>query len=132
MVIYGIALLSVCMFIGTYVGDMLGKVLGVDANVGGVGFAMLLLIIGSDYLLKKNMLSEKAKSGIAFWSMMYIPVVVAMAARQDVVAAVKGGPMAILAGIVAVSASFLLIPLLSKIGEPGVPLPSIEKSKGVN
>jgi malonate transporter MadL subunit len=35
--------------------------------------------------------------GIAFWAMMYIPVVVAMAATQNVLVAVKGGPIALLA-----------------------------------
>ncbi len=132
MVIYGLALLSLCMFAGRYIGDLLGKIVGVSANVGGVGFAMLILILASDYLLKNDKLSVKAQSGITFWSMMYIPVVVAMTARQNVVAAVKGGPMAITAGVVAVAVAFLFVPILSKIGKPGVPLPSIEKAKEVS
>ena len=45
MVIYGVALLAFCYITGVYIGDVLGAVLGVKANVGGVGFAMLLLII---------------------------------------------------------------------------------------
>ena len=43
MVIYGVALLSFCMLVGVFVGDILGKLIGVQANVGGVGIAMLLL-----------------------------------------------------------------------------------------
>lgn len=127
MAVYGLALLSVCMFLGTLLGDILGKVVGVAANVGGVGFAMLFLILLSDYLLENDMLSNKAQSGIQFWSMMYIPVVVAMSARQNVVAAVKGGPMAILAGVVAVAVAFAFVPMISKIGAPGEPLPEIDK-----
>ena len=45
MVIYGVALLSFCMLVGVFVGDILGNLIGVQANVGGVGIAMLLLII---------------------------------------------------------------------------------------
>ena len=45
MVIYGVALLSICTLIGMFAGDLLGQLIGVKANVGGVGFAMLLLIL---------------------------------------------------------------------------------------
>ena len=48
MVIYGVALLSFCMHTGVFVGDFLGDLIGVKANVGGVGIAMLLLIFLSD------------------------------------------------------------------------------------
>ena len=48
MVIYGVALLSFCMLVGVFVGDILGKLIGVQANVGGVGIAMLLLIFLSN------------------------------------------------------------------------------------
>jgi len=115
MAVYGVAILSFCMFIGVFLGDVLGKSLGVAANVGGVGFAMLLLIILTNYLMEKGMLSKPADSGISFWSAMYIPIVVAMAAQQDVLAAIKGGPLAILAGTVAVVVAFLFVPFLSKI-----------------
>ncbi|MFZ7103882.1 MAG: malonate transporter subunit MadL [Peptococcaceae bacterium] len=130
MAIYGLTLLSFCMFVGILLGDILGKIVGVQANVGGVGIAMLLLIVISDSLLEKGKLSPKAQDGINFWSAMYIPVVVAMSARQDVVAAVKGGPMAILAGVVAVVVAFAFVPMISKIGEPGIPLPPKDEIKG--
>lgn len=131
MALYGLVLLSACMFIGVLVGDLLGVAVGVDANVGGVGFAMLLLIVVSDYLLEHELLSDKAQSGIEFWGMLYIPVVVAMTANQNVVAAISGGPMAILAGVVSVIVAFAFIPILNKIGEPGVPLPDITEEKEV-
>jgi malonate transporter MadL subunit len=47
---------------------------------------------------------------------MYIPIVVAMAARQDVVSAVSGGWLAIVAGVGAVAVSFALVPVLSRLG----------------
>lgn len=128
MAIYGVALLSFCMFAGVFIGELLGISLGVKANVGGVGFAMLLLILITERGMKNGTLSAKAQDGIAFWSAMYIPIVVAMTARQNVVAAVKGGPLAILAGTVAVLVAFAFIPVLSKISV------SSDKSenKGVN
>jgi malonate transporter MadL subunit len=42
MIIFGVALLSICMLIGVIVGDALGGLMGVEANVGGVGVSMLL------------------------------------------------------------------------------------------
>ncbi len=48
MVIYGVALLSFCMLAGIFIGEMIGKAIGIDANVGGVGIAMLMLIIFSN------------------------------------------------------------------------------------
>ena len=47
MMIYGVALLSGCSLVGLFVGELLGKLLGVQANVGGVGIAMLLLVLAS-------------------------------------------------------------------------------------
>ncbi len=121
MVIYGVALLSVCMIAGIFIGEVLGKLIGVQANVGGVGIAMLLMILFSDYLRRTGRLNPLSQQGIVFWSSIYIPVVVAMAAKQNVLAAVEGGPAAILAGVLAVAASFALVPALSRIGAPRVP-----------
>jgi malonate transporter MadL subunit len=50
---------------------------------------------------------------------MYIPIVVAMAARQNVVAAVSGGWVAIIAGAAAVAAGLALVPLLARAGKGG-------------
>ncbi len=116
------------MFLGMFCGDVLGVVTGVDSNVGGVGFAMLALILISSKLTKEGKLSEKAQSGITFWSAMYIPVVVAMTACQDVASAiVGGGALAIISGIVVVVIPLLLVPVLQKLGKPSDPLPPIEQ-----
>lgn len=121
MVIYGVALLSACLLAGLIVGDLLGVAIGVEANVGGVGFAMLLLIVVTDHLRKDFRLDELSQQGIAFWSAIYIPVVVAMAAQQNVAAALKGGPVAVLAGTAAVVASCALVPAIARIGQPRRP-----------
>lgn len=41
MVVYGVALLSFCMLVGVFLGDLLGQLIGVQANVGGIGIALL-------------------------------------------------------------------------------------------
>jgi malonate transporter MadL subunit len=115
MAIYGVALLSFCYLVGILLGDVLGVLLHVKANVGGVGFAMLFLIIAGDYLIKKGKMPKPTSDGVAFWSNMYIPIIVAMAAQQNVISAIKGGPLALLAGGSAVLVAFLFVPLLAKI-----------------
>lgn len=115
MVIYGVALLSFCMLAGVYVGELLGSALGVQANVGGVGIAMLLLILLSNLSHQRFRLGTITEGGVHFWSAMYIPIVVAMAAKQNVVAALSSGWMAIIAGAAAVAVSFAFIPLLDRI-----------------
>lgn len=116
MVIYGVALLSFCMLVGVFLGDVLGDLIGVQANVGGVGIAMLLLIILSNLSHSKFSLGDPTEKGIGFWSAMYIPIVVAMAAKQNVIAAVSSGWLAIIAGVAAVAVSFAMIPILSRFG----------------
>ena len=116
MVIYGVALLSFCMLVGVFVGDLLGDILGVQANVGGVGIAMILLLVLSNLGSREFTLTPITEKGIGFWSAMYIPIVVAMAARQNVFSALSGGWMAIIAGVAAVAASFALIPVLANFG----------------
>ena len=118
MVIYGTALLSGCLIAGVVAGQMLGYLVGVDKNIGGVGIAMLLLIPGSDWLQRCGRLQPPTKQGILFWSSIYIPIVVAMAASQNVLAAVKGGPIALIAGVSVVLISFILVPVISRIGQP--------------
>jgi malonate transporter MadL subunit len=115
MVIYGVALLSFCMLVGVLAGDILGELIGVQANVGGVGIAMLLLIVLSNLSHRKFRIGSATKNGIHFWSAMYIPIVVAMAAKQNVFAAVSSGWMAIIAGVAAVAVSFAMIPLLARV-----------------
>ena len=114
MVIYGVALLALCYIVGIFLGDILGVALGVKANVGGVGFAMLLLIYFSNRGIDKGWLNAKSQQGIAFWSAMYIPIVVAMSSIQNVVAAISGGMVAIVGGLLGYVFGFVLIPVLSK------------------
>jgi malonate transporter MadL subunit len=112
--ILGVALLAACTLAGLFVGDLLGAALGLEANVGGVGIAMLLLI-GFTNLPGRRLGPETPNgSGVQFWSLMYIPIIVAMAAKQNVFAAVSGGVMAAVAGVLAVLAAFALVPVLSR------------------
>ena len=39
------ALLSFCILAGVVTGNLLGTLIGIEANVGGVGIAMLLLFL---------------------------------------------------------------------------------------
>ncbi|MBT7950116.1 MAG: malonate transporter subunit MadL [Gammaproteobacteria bacterium] len=123
MVVYGVALLSFCMLLGMYLGDLIGVVIGVKANVGGVGIAMLMLILLSNLSSHKFHLKPLTASGIGFWSAMYIPIVVAMAAKQNVIGAISSGWLAVIAGVSAVVISFALIPFLSRLGGESDPLP---------
>ncbi len=118
MVVYGVALLAACYLVGVILGDLLGQLIGVQANVGGVGIAMLLLLLISNATSIKLQLGDASASGISFWSAMYIPIVVAMASKQNVVAAVSSGWLAVIAGLAAVILSFAMVPVLSRIGAP--------------
>lgn len=116
MIIYGVALLSACLVAGMLIGEGLGIVLGVEANVGGVGIAMLFLVLACNSDRFKALTVGAAGDGVKFWSAMYIPIVVAMAAQQNVAAAMDGGVLALAAGVAAVAVSFALVPVLSRIG----------------
>lgn len=120
MAIYGTALLSLCLLCGLILGDLLGLAVGVDANVGGVGIAMLLLVLFAERLQASGRMSKPTENGILFWSEIYIPVVVAIAASQNVHAAVSGGAAAITAGVAVVFVSFAMVPLLCRLGQPPV------------
>lgn len=128
MIIYGTALLAVCHLIGLFVGDLLGVAIGVKANVGGVGIAMLLLIFSRLYLHKHGLLPKETEAGVGFWGAMYIPVVVAMAAQQNVVSALRGGPVALIAAFGAVLLCACCIAVLSRMGH-SAPLAAPEASQ---
>ena len=131
MVIYGTGLLAACLLLGALVGRLLGQALGVDANVGGVGFAMLLLVVVSARLRNAGLLPELSQQGVRYWSAVYVPVVVAMAASQNVLAALSGGGAAIAAGLGAVGLAFVALPLISRIGvDSEQALPPVEGSSG--
>ncbi|RUR33164.1 malonate transporter subunit MadL [Vreelandella nanhaiensis] len=131
MVIYGVALLAGCMLVGLWAGDVLGILLGVDSNVGGVGIAMLMLIFLGGYLMDKNKMPASTEDGIKFWNGMYIPIVVAMAASQDVAAAFDGGMIALLAALLAVIVSFALIPFLNRLGRANPAEKKVSETKGI-
>lgn len=117
MIIYGVAILAFCYVIGQLFGEFLGKIIGVDANVGGVGFAMLLLILLSDWFNKKGYLDRNTENGIMFWNQMYIPIVVAMSATQNVRVAVSSGFIAVLAGLVPIVICAITIPFLARLSK---------------
>lgn len=98
MAIYGTGLLAACLLAGLFAGELLGRLVGIEANIGGVGIAMILLILSAERMRKAGLLPEPTQSGIIFWSSVYIPVVVAMA------------------GAVATAVCFALVPAIDKIG----------------
>lgn len=114
MIIYGVAILAFSYIVGQLFGDFLGKWLGIEANVGGVGFSMILLMILTEKLRKKDFLPLPTQQGIQFWNQMYIPIIVAMAAIQNVKLALSSGLITIIVGVVPVIFSFFAIPLLAK------------------
>ena len=73
MIIRGVAILAGCYIIGQLIGETLGRILHIDANVGGVGFAMLLLIVSNQWMEKNGLLTQDIEDGVMFWSKMYIP-----------------------------------------------------------
>ena len=114
MIIYGTALLAACHLLGIVLGDLLGQALGVKTNVGGVGIAMLLLIVIRLYMAKKDILPKLTELGVEYWGAMYIPVVVAMAAQQDVVSALRGGPVALISALGAAALCACVIALINR------------------
>ena len=123
MIVYGTALLALCHLTGLFLGDLLGVAIGVKSNVGGVGIAMLMLIFLKIYLHNKRLMPKETEAGVGFWGAMYIPVVVAMAANQNVVAALKGGPVALLSAIAAAAACACVIAALSRSGHDDTAFP---------
>lgn len=112
MTIHGTALLSLCLLVGLATGRLIGAALGIDADIGGVGIAMLLLIAGCGVLERRGLLTQPLESGVTFWGQMYVPIVVAMAASSNVRGAVAGGVMAVVAGLSATVACFAVVGLL--------------------
>ncbi|OAV01587.1 MULTISPECIES: malonate transporter subunit MadL [Moraxella] len=115
MFIYGTAILAVCHLLGSYLGNTLGTLLGVKANVGGVAIAMILLIISKELLIKRGALPQSTQFGVLYWSGMYIPIVVAMSAGQNVVAALSGGMVAVVVSVVSLGATVFAIRYLNKM-----------------
>lgn len=123
MTIFGVAILAVCTLVGVFLGDLLGVLLNVKSNVGGVGLAMALLIAARLWLVRQGKLSDGIRLGVEFWGSLYIPIVVAMAAQQNVVAALTNGPMVVIAGGGTVLLCLCATALLGRVGPalPAVP-----------
>lgn len=126
MTIFGVALLALCTIVGNLLGEALGQALGVQANVGGVGIAMLLLIAARVELARRGWLDSGILSGVDFWGALYIPIVVAMAASQNVVAAARGGMIAVIGAVVTVAVCFAAVALLGRFGERDETMDEIE------
>ena len=117
MKIYGVAILAGCYLLGQLIGSYLGVLLGISGNVGGVGFGMLFLILLNSKMRSSGEFVNQTKGGILFWSSMYIPIIIAMSATQNVKAALSGGWVAVFAGILATTVCFMLIPVIVKLSK---------------
>ena len=115
MMIYGVALLAGCMFVGSFIGELLGLLTGIGKDIGGVGFAMLLLLIITNSQKLSSKLPKGYEKGIDFWKNMFLPIIVAMSMSQNVVAALSEGWLALAAGLSVVVVAFLLIPVFNKL-----------------
>ena len=116
--IFGVALLAVCTLVGALFGDLLGMALHVKSNVGGVGIAMILLILARAFLQKRGALSHPLKLGVEFWASLYIPIVVAMASTQNVAGAIRGGPVVVTAALGSVLLCWLAMAVINRLGGP--------------
>ena len=112
--IYGVALLAGCMLAGSLLGNFLGLLAGLDSDIGGVAFAMILLLLVTNSKKVNKFLPEGYAKGINFWKEMYIPITIAMAASQNVVSALSSGIIALVLGGGVVLIMLLLIPLFNK------------------
>ena len=110
--IYGTALLAACMLLGSYLGNVLGALLGLNSDVGGVGFAMLLLLLVTNSKKLSEKFPKGTSEGLDFWSGMFLPIIIAMSAGQNVYSAISSGAVAIIAGLAATALAFILVPVL--------------------
>lgn len=115
MPIYGTALLAVCHLLGIILGDLLGRALGMSTNVGGVGIAMILLITTRYFLHRSGRLCAASEGGVHYWGAIYIPVVIAMAMQQNMVAAMRGGPVALIAAVGGVMVCYGFVAFINRM-----------------
>lgn len=106
--------LALCMLLGKYIGTCFGTLVGINADVGGVGFAILLLLFVNNSKWFSFTKKQDFIQGMQFWKKMYMPVVVAMAASQNVYRMLTSGMVAIVGGIASVAFPFLLLYALHK------------------
>ena len=105
------------MLLGTLMGTVFGDLIGAGTEIGGVGFAMLLLI----FVTNSQKLSFTQKpafvQGMTFWKSMFIPVVIAMTATQNVFHMLSSSVVAIVAGAAAVGFSYFMLFVLHKLDQ---------------
>ncbi len=111
-VIYGVATLAACMLLGTLIGTVFGNLIGAGTEIGGVGFAMLLLIFITNSEKLKFTQKPAFIQGMTFWKAMFIPVVIAMTACQNVFSMLSSSIVAVAAGAAAVGFSFFMLYVL--------------------
>jgi len=78
--------------------------------------ALVFLMVINVYVKEKEWFKGESEQGILFWKSMYLPIIVAMAATQNVTAALSGGAVALLVGVLGTAVCFLLVPFIAKIG----------------
>ena len=113
--IYGVAILAGCMLVGSFIGELLGLLTGINSDIGGVGFAMLLLLLITNSKKITSILPKGYDKGIDFWKNMFLPIIIALSMSQNVVAALSEGWLALAAGLGVVVVAFLLIPVFNKL-----------------
>jgi malonate transporter MadL subunit len=128
--ISGVEILAICTLLGALLGDLLGMAIGVKANVGGVGIAMILLISARLWLLRRRLLTDAVTLDVKFWAALYVPVVVAMAAQQNVVAAFVGGPIVLIAAIGGLTLCFGAVALINRLSGSTETMDEIEAREG--
>lgn len=117
MVIFGTAILAACYLAGVALGEGIAVLIGVKANVGGVGIAMILLIATIHQMQKRGFYVPETAKGVTFWAAMYIPVVVAMASTQNVIVAVRSGPLALIAAVLTFGTCFFFVGVINRVIE---------------
>jgi malonate transporter MadL subunit len=75
----------------------------------------MLLIAAQHGLRQRGLLRPESERGITLWAALYIPVVVAMAATQNVLVAFKSGPVALLAAGGSVLLCACVIALINRV-----------------
>lgn len=105
MSIYGVALLAFCIVVGKGLGFLIGELLGIGSDVGGIGFAMLLFMLLSPYVRT----SGEADTGIRFWATMYLPVYCSMVASLNVFSAVHNGLLPLYSGLAVVGLMYCFV-----------------------
>ena len=77
-------------------------------------YDIIRLLVSNSKTINKIM-PQNFEKGISFWKEMYIPVVIAMSASQNVVGALSGGALVIVAGVGVVFVSALIFMIFNRL-----------------